>query len=121
MKIEAWYLVIGLLLLLVVVANTHIRRWPVSTAITYLAIGWGLGAAGFIHLDGIRHATWLEHATEVGVIVSLFSAGLKLRIRITDKVWQCPVALAFVAMAVTVALVSSLGYFALGLPLGGVQ
>jgi sodium/hydrogen antiporter len=118
MSIEAWYLLIGALLILVVVANTHIQRWPVSTAIAYLAIGWGLGAAGLIQLDGVRHAKWLEHATELGVIIPLFSAGLKLRLPISDRAWRCPLALAFIAMAVTVGLLSLLGYAALGLPLG---
>ena len=52
------------------------------------------------------------------VLISLLTAGLKLRTPLRHRRWVAPVLLATVAMALTVGLVTAIGVLALGLPLG---
>jgi NhaP-type Na+/H+ or K+/H+ antiporter len=60
----------------------------------------------------------VELVTEVAVIVSLFTAGLKLRLPLRDRAWRAPLRLATVSMLVTVGLITVVGTAWLGLPLG---
>ena len=110
MTFTLWYLIIGGLLIL--------WRWRVRSAPpaadnrpAYLAVGFGLGPAGLglVTPDPIAHAAFLERITEIAVIVSLFTAGLKLRVPLSDRQWLLPVRLAFVSMAVTVGLIALIG------------
>ena len=77
-------------------AGSVLKRLPLTAAMFYLAVGVGVGPAGLelIRLDPLEHAALLERLTEVAVIVSLFSAGLKLRSPLTDRRWLLPVRLA---------------------------
>jgi NhaP-type Na+/H+ or K+/H+ antiporter len=86
----------------------------------YLAIGAALGppAAGLLRLDILRDAHLLERVTEVAVIVSLFTAGLKLRLPLSDRRWRPPILMASMGMVLTVAGVAAVGVLALGLSLG---
>lgn len=99
---------------------TLLKRLPLTTSIVYLAVGFVLGPAGFglISLDPVEHSGLLEHFTEVAVIISLFTAGLKLRIPLNDRQWRIPVRLAFVSMTITVGLIALTGVTLLGLSLG---
>ncbi|HWP35254.1 MAG TPA: cation:proton antiporter [Thermodesulfobacteriota bacterium] len=114
------FLVVGLLLILVALTGSVLRRLPVSMAMVYLAVGFGLSpaGAGLVALDPVRDAPLLERAAEVAVIVSLFTAGLKLRVPVTDRLWRPPLRLAFGAMTLTVGLVALIGVLGLGLPPG---
>jgi NhaP-type Na+/H+ or K+/H+ antiporter len=60
----------------------------------------------------------LERLTEVAVILSLFSAGLKLRLPLKDREWRVALRLALGAMVLTVAMMALVGVGALGLSLG---
>jgi sodium/hydrogen antiporter len=86
----------------------------------YLLGGVALGpwGVGLIRLDPARDAKFLEVVTEIAVLVSLFTTGLKLAAGFRDRRWAVPVRLATVSMTVTVALVAAVGVFWLGLPLG---
>ena len=86
----------------------------------YLAVGVLLGprVAGLLHLDVVTHASALERVTELAVIVSLFTAGLKLRVPVLDRRWLIAVRLAVASMAITVALVATAIVTVLGLPWG---
>lgn len=101
-------------------AGTLVRRLPLTASLLYLAVGVALGpwGAGLIRLDAIRWATVLERVTEVAVIVSLFTAGLKTRVPLRDPRWWLPVRLASVSMVVTVGLVALAGVYGLGLSWG---
>jgi NhaP-type Na+/H+ or K+/H+ antiporter len=74
--------------------------------------------AGLIRLHPIRSAAVFERLTEFAVIVSLFTAGLKLRLPLSDRSWWLPVRLASVSMTITVALIAAVGVVFAGLPLG---
>jgi NhaP-type Na+/H+ or K+/H+ antiporter len=115
-----WYIVVGVLLVAMAMADSVLRRLPLTTPMLYLAVGVLLGpmGLGLLALDPIAHADLLERVAEVVVIVSLFAAGLKLRAPLTERRWVVPVALAFGSMTLTVGLIALAGRVLLGLPLG---
>jgi len=55
----------------------------------------------------------------VAVCISLFAAGLKMRSPFNETRWRLPLRLAFISMTATVALIALIGFYGLGLPLGG--
>lgn len=120
MTFTLWYLVAGLLLTAMALAESFLRRLPLSTGLLYLLVGVVIGplGIGLIRLDPVRHAELLERATEIVVIVALFAAGLKLRTPLTDRRWVVPVVLASASMTLTVGLITLVGMYGLGLPLG---
>ena len=113
-------IVIGLLLIAMTMGGSFVARLPLSAAMLYLAVGWGIGPAGIglVDLDPFDDAKLLERLTEIAVLISLFTAGLKLEMPLRDRRWRIPVQLASVSMLVTVAAVTAIGYFLIGLPLG---
>jgi sodium/hydrogen antiporter len=120
MSFEALLLVVGALLIVMALLGSVLKRLPLSTSLLYLIAGVTLGpqGAGLIRVDFIRHAALLERVAELAVIVSLFTAGLKLRPGVTDAAWAIPLRLASVSMLATIALLAALGSFLLQLPLG---
>ena len=120
MLVTVWYVVIGLLLVGMALSGSVLKRLPLSTSMLYLMVGVGLGPSGFglIRLDPVRDSALLERLAEVAVIVSLFTAGLKLRIGLRDALWQLPLRLASGSMVVTIGLVSVVGVVGLGLSWG---
>lgn len=120
MDAELWYLIIGLLLVGVAVSGTMLKRLPLTATMVYLGLGAVLGpiGLGLFVVEPLQRATFLEHAAEIAVIVSLFTTGLKLRVPLRDKLWWIPVRLAFISMTITVGLVALIGVYALGLPWG---
>lgn len=115
-----WFVVAGLLFVSMALAGSAVARLPLTTAILYLGTGVVLGphAAGLLQLDVIAHAPALERVTEIAVIVSLFTAGLKLRVPVLDARWLIAIRLAVISMALTVALIATAVVFVLGVPWG---
>ena len=60
----------------------------------------------------------LERLAEVALLISLFAVGLRLGVPLRDRRWRLPLRLAFVSMAIMVALVAAIGVWVLGLPVG---
>ena len=120
MNPELWYLIIGVLLVLVAVSGTVVKRLPFTATMVYLGLGAVLGplGLGLFIVDPLRRAPLLEHAAEVAVIISLFTTGLKLRVPLREKIWLVPIRLAFTSMTITVGLVALVAVYALGLPVG---
>lgn len=120
MFFPTWAVIIGALLTIMALSGSLLKRLPLSTAMFYLAAGIALGPVGWALMapHALLHSALLEKITEVAVLISLFSAGLKLGLPLKDKHWRLPVRLAFVSMALTVALLVMLGMFTLGLSLG---
>jgi len=120
MTFETGYALLGALLIVVVVIASQVKRLPLTETIIYLLAGAVLGPLGFglLALDASTHAKLLERLAEIAVIVSLFTAGLKLRIPLRDGRWRIPLRLAFLSMTLTVGLVALAGTWMLGLPLG---
>jgi len=120
MNFDLLFVVVGLLLVVMALSAALLKRLPLTTSILYLGVGLLLGpfASGMVRLDLVERASLLERFTEVAVIISLFTAGLKLRLPFSDEGWRLPLRLALLSMAVTVGLVTLAGVFGLGLPLG---
>jgi NhaP-type Na+/H+ or K+/H+ antiporter len=120
MTFEIWALLIGVLLIAMVLSSTLLKRLPLSTAMLYLAVGFTLGPAGWdvLSLHPVSHAALVERLTEVAVLISLFSVGLKLGLPLSNRHWLLPLRLAFVSMTLTIALIAVVGVLGLGLPLG---
>lgn len=115
-----WALLIGALLVTMVLAGTLIGRLPLTGAMVYLALGWLLGPsmADVLRPDPIEHAALLERVAEVALLIALFAVGMQLGVPVRDRRWRLPLRLAFVSMAVTVAMVTVVGVWWVGLPLG---
>ncbi len=119
-SVVVWFVLAGLLFMSVALAGSAIARLPLTLAMLYLGVGLLLGpqVSGMLQADPIDHAAVLERLTEIAVIVSLFTAGLKLRVPVSDGRWLVAVRLAVVSMAVTVGLVATAVAWWLGLPWG---
>ncbi len=118
MTANLWFVITGVLLVGFALAGTVLKRLPVTPSMFYLAAGAWLGpwGVGLLHIDALDDTAMLERLTEVAVIISLFTAGLKLRLPLTDRRWRVAVILAGAAMVLTVAGITAFGV-AIGLPL----
>ena len=114
-------IVAGVLLVVMTLGGSFISRLPLSAAMLYLGVGMAIGPWGWglVKLDAFKNVTMLERLTEVAVLISLFTAGMKLELPLKDRRWRIPVQLATVSMLVTVAAITALGVWVLDLPLGG--
>jgi NhaP-type Na+/H+ or K+/H+ antiporter len=114
-----WFLVAGALLIAVALFGSVLRRLPLTTAMFYLGAGALLGpwGAGLLRIDPIADASLLERLTEIAVIISLFTAGLKLRLPPSDRRWRTAHLLASVAMVLTIGGIAGFA-FAAGLSVG---
>ncbi|NMG05045.1 sodium:proton antiporter [Azoarcus taiwanensis] len=118
--IEGWFILIGFTMLCIGFLAPSMRRVPLTPAIVYLAVGVILGPTllSVFHFNPLRQSELLELLTELAVLVALFAAGIKMPAPVSWKRWRTPFLLAFLSMAVTVALIAAFGYWFLGLPLG---
>jgi NhaP-type Na+/H+ or K+/H+ antiporter len=115
-----WFVIAGILLVGIALSGSVLKRLPLTAAVIYLAAGAALGpwGAGLLQIDALRDAELLERITEVAVIISLFTAGLKLRIPGTDRRWRPAILLASFAMLLTVVALAMFAVLVLGLPVG---
>jgi NhaP-type Na+/H+ or K+/H+ antiporter len=115
-----WFVIAGILLVGIALSGSVLKRLPLTAAVIYLAAGAALGpwGAGLLQIDALRDAELLERITEVAVIISLFTAGLKLRIPGTDRRWRPAILLASFAMLLTVVALAMFAVLVLGLQFG---
>lgn len=120
MSFVHWMAVLGSILLILTLASAYLRWLPVTTSTLYLAFGLGIGplGLGLWHMDFIEAAGWLEHLTEVAVLFSLFSGGMKLRLGFTDPAWRSAYLLAGPVMLACIVGVALVGHYGLGLSMG---
>ena len=113
-------LIVGALLIAKTLTGSFLSRWPVSAAMLYLGVGLAIGPMGLslMRLDAFQDVSLLERLTEIAVLISLFTAGLKLELPLKDARWRIPLQLASVSMLITVAAVTAAGVFLLGLSPG---
>lgn len=118
--LTAWFLAAGALLVLMALVGAAIERLPISAAIVYLGFGFALGPGGIGLLDiGLeRHLPLIRALAEVGVVLSLFSVGLRLGAPIGDPAWRVPVRLAGPAMVLTIAAGALAAWAIFGLEAG---
>jgi len=115
-----WYVLIGGLLLAVGLSADLVRRLPLTSSMVYLTVGVVVGptALGAFHFNPLEQSGLPELLTEVAVLISLFTAGMKMPVPVRYMRWRTPVLLAFVAMALTIALMAAFGHLVLGLGWG---
>mgnify|MGYP001607021155 CR=1 FL=1 len=115
-----WFLLVGGLLLVMGLTSAALKRLPITSAIIYLAVGLLLGPTvlNVFHFNPLKESALLEVLTEVAVLISLFSAGVKMPVPVSFARWRTPMLLATVSMAITVGLIAAFAYYFLNLPLG---
>ncbi|KAA9134050.1 sodium:proton antiporter [Marinihelvus fidelis] len=120
MSVAGWFLVVGAVMAVMAMTAAHVRRFSISSSMVYLAAGIALGPAGFavFHFNPIARSGLFEVLTEIGVIISVFVAGLKLAAPLGNRSWWKPFRLATVTMVISIALVAMFGMGFLGLSLG---
>ena len=113
-------IIVGVLLIAMTLGGSFISRLPLSAPMLYLGVGVAIGPLGLrlLQLDALSNALLLERLTEIAVLISLFTAGMKLELPLRHQRWRIPVQLATVSMVMTVAAITALGVWGLGLPLG---
>ena len=112
-----WYLFVGALLVSVAAFGPLLANKWLSTVHLQLLGGIVAGplCLGLIELDLQRHAKMLEIASELAVIISLYAAGVKMRIPLSSGRWKAPVLLATVTMVLTICLTAALAHWLFGL------
>lgn len=120
MASQHWFVLIGALLLVRGLTATLLQRSPVTSSILYLVFGLLVGpsALHLFHFNPLQESALLETLTEVAVLISLFSAGVKMPVPFNLPRWRTPILLATVSMGITVGLVAAFCYYLLDLPLG---
>ena len=115
-----WFLLVGGLMLARGLTTSLIERLPVTPAIVYLAVGLLVGPTvlNLFHFNPLEESALLEVLTEAVVLISLYSAGVKMPAPISFARWRAPILLASVSMFASVAMVAAFAYSLLGLPIG---
>lgn len=115
-----WFLLVGGLLLARGLTASMLTRLPVTPAILYLAVGLLVGPTvlNVFHFNPLKQSALLEVLTEVAVLISLFSAGVKMPVPVSFARWRTPILLATASMAISVGLVTVFAYYLLDLPVG---
>ncbi|TWI55016.1 NhaP-type Na+/H+ or K+/H+ antiporter [Pseudomonas duriflava] len=120
MSFVQWAAVLGTLLLILALASAYLRWLPVTTSVVCLAFGVAIGPLGL----GLWHesfqdvAHWMEHLTEVAVLVSLFVSGLKLRLPLKAQAWRSAYWLAGPIMVLCITGTCLVCHYLLGLDWG---
>jgi NhaP-type Na+/H+ or K+/H+ antiporter len=115
-----WFVLVGVVLIVMALASHAVHRLPLSPAMLYLAVGVLIGPEGvrLLHIDPLVQPWGLEVLTEVAVLVTLFAVGLRLQAPFSWRGWRLPVRLATWGMVITTALIAALGHYWLALPVG---
>ena len=115
--LTATLLLLGAVLVAMSLAERVVTRLPMSPATVYLLVGVAAGAVApaLTVDDALRHAPALAVATELAVLISLFTVGLRLRVPPTWQAWRVAALLASAGMLVTIALATAAAVWLLGL------
>lgn len=102
------------------ISPSFLKKLPVTNSVVYLLFGILLGPHGMnvMSLNSLEHTKMIEIISELTVIISLFTVGLKLRFSLRDPIWKIPISLATISMILTVCLIAALGFFFFDLGLG---
>lgn len=111
-------LVIGLLLLTVTLGSGWIARLPLSYALIYLIVGIFLGPYGTQLITIRPNAEFLERLTEMVVIVSLFSCGLKMNRPFNLRAWNTTARLIGLLMPISIFAIGAIAHWLLGMGWG---
>ena len=115
-----WFILIGCLMLARGLAATTISRLPFTSAIVYLCVGLILGpmVLNIFAIDPLKQSHLLETLTEIAVLISLFSAGVKMPVPIKRERWSPAIRMAWLSMSISVGLIAAFAHFVLHMPIG---
>jgi NhaP-type Na+/H+ or K+/H+ antiporter len=103
-------------------ALSHEHERAFSASLIYLGLGIvgaiGLAALGVSWLDPVRDAGFVEHVTELAVVIALFSTGLKLERKLSWRQWSTVTRLLAIGMPAFIALATLFGAGVMGLSWG---
>lgn len=119
MESAKYFILVGALLFLMAISPGLLKKLPITSSVIYLLFGIALGPHGLdlIKLYSAEDSKIIEVISEITVLISLFTVGLKLRLDIKDRLWLLPLSLATLSMVVTVGLVAVVGYYFLDMSL----
>jgi sodium/hydrogen antiporter len=111
------YALLGVGALLAGVLPRLLERRPLSMPIAFLVLGMAVFAlpTGVPNPDPLAHPGIATHLTEIGVVVALMGAGLKIDRPLGRRRWASTWRLLAIAMPVTIAAVALLGWWWAGL------
>jgi NhaP-type Na+/H+ or K+/H+ antiporter len=115
--LDLTYALVGVGALLAALLPRLLANRPLSMPIVFLALGMVVFAVvpALPSPDPIRYPEAAERLTEVGVIIALMGAGLKLDRKIGWRSWSSTWRLLALAMPLTIAATAVLGWWWLGL------
>jgi NhaP-type Na+/H+ or K+/H+ antiporter len=115
-----WYVLVGSVLFSMGLFAARLGGMPITSAILYLVVGVLVGPTVFnlFHFNPLKSAAWLEVITEIAVLISLYTCGLKLKVPLRSRLWRIPLRLATISMVVGIALVSAFAHWVLAMPWG---
>lgn len=113
---DAVYLAAGVGALGAAVVPQVVFRRPLSMPMLFLAVGMLAGLWAVPTVDPVRSRLWVEHATELCVIVSLMGAGLALNRPVGRRGWAGAWRLLGISMPLTIVATTAAA-LALGWPL----
>lgn len=107
-----WFVLAGVLLIVIALLGRLLDRLPVSPAMIYLLVGMAIGPSMLdtIELHPLRELNLLERLSEVALLIALFTVGIKLRVPIGDWRWSLPLRLATTSMLVTIVGVAVIAW-----------
>ncbi|MFJ8128766.1 cation:proton antiporter [Streptomyces hydrogenans] len=113
---DAVYLAAGIGALGAAVVPQVVFRRPLSMPMLFLAVGMLAGLWAVPTVDPVRSRLWVEHATELCVIVSLMGAGLALNRPVGRRGWAGAWRLLGISMPLTIVATTAAALL-LGWPL----
>jgi sodium/hydrogen antiporter len=111
-------LVVGFLLLMVTLGSGWIKRLPLSYALIYLVVGIILSPYGFNIIQVRPETEFLERLTELVVLISLFSCGLKMNRPLNTWAWDSTIRLIGLLMPISIFAVAAIAHWFLQLEWG---
>jgi len=115
-----WYVLVGSVLFSMGLFAARLGGMPITSAILYLVVGVLVGPTVFnlFHFNPLKSAAWLEVITEIAVLISLYTCGLKLKVPLRSRLWHIPLRLATISMVVGIAAVAAFAHWLLAMSWG---
>jgi sodium/hydrogen antiporter len=111
-------LILGVLLLAVSLGSGWIERLPLSYALIYLLVGIFLSPYGLNLIQLRPEADFLQRLTELVVLISLFSCGLKMNRPLNSWAWNSTGRLIGLLMPISIFATAAVGHWVLRLEWG---